>query len=99
MFQQMVGYKIIDNVLHITNNGYDRDEKPFIPLGEYLQDVAQVVNKQMFISVARGMYNDEISKLPEPMKRNGLTTIMEFIKNYDEWKNISKIRFGTCKDF
>lgn len=86
-------YSIIGNVLHTTNNGYDSAEKPMIPLGEYLQDVAQIGDKQLFIHLARGMYNDEISKLPEPLKSNGLNTIMLFIKNYDEWKNINKVKF------
>lgn len=86
-------YAIIDNVIHTANNGHDRNDKPMIPLGEYLQDLAQVGNKKLFIHLARGMYNEEICKLPEPLKSNGLNVIMLFIKNYDEWKNIEKFKF------
>ena len=46
---------IHNNVLHATNNGFDRDEKPSIPFLEFLQDVAQAVNKENFNKLTNDM--------------------------------------------
>ena len=50
---------IHNNVLHATNNGFDRDEKPSIPFLEFLQDVAQAVNKENFIKLTDDMLNND----------------------------------------
>ena len=47
-------------VLHTTNNGFDRDEKPIITFLEFLQDVAQAGNKDDLIKPTNDMLkNDE----------------------------------------
>ncbi len=83
-----------EGVLHTTNNGWDRNEKPMIPFAEYLQDVAQIGNKQLFMNMTSQLYKDEVSKLPEDMKRQGVSTIVAFCRNYDEWKQIQKYTFS-----
>ena len=44
---------IINGVLHTTNNGYDKNEKPIIPFLEFLQDIAEIGSKDKFIQINR----------------------------------------------
>ena len=55
---------IHNGVLHTTNNCFDRNENPMIPFLEFLQDVAQVGNKDFFIKLTNDILkNDEDIKL------------------------------------
>ena len=88
---------IHNNVLHTTNNGFDSDEYPIIPFLEFLQDVAQVGNKEYFIKLTNDMLkNDEdIKLLPKKMFMMLLKDISLFRANYDEWKDYTKIKFAV----
>ena len=60
---------IHNNVWHTTNNGFDRDEKQVLPFIEFLQDVAQAVNKENFIKLTNDMLKNDgdIKLLPKKM--------------------------------
>ena len=82
---------IINGVLHTTNNGYDKNEKPIIPFLEFLQDIAQIGSKDKFIQITDDFIkNDvELKLLPKHMYIMVLKDISLFRKNYDEWKDYS----------
>ena len=92
---------IHNNVLHTTNNGFDSDEYPIIPFLEFLQDIAQVGNKEYFIKLTNDMLkNDEdIKLLPKKMFMMLLKDISLFRANYDEWKDYTKFKFAVKKQF
>ena len=81
----------INGVLHTTNNGYDKNEKPIIPFLEFLQDIAQIGSKDKFIQITDDFIkNDvELKLLPKHMYIMVLKDISLFRKNYDEWKDYS----------
>ena len=83
---------IKNGVLYTTNNGFDKNEKPIIPFLEFLQDVAQVDNKDLFIKLTNDMVknDEEIKLLPKHMYMMALKDIALFRKNYDEWKDFTK---------
>ena len=89
----MIAYNLEEGCLMTSNNGYDKEEKPMIPFGEFLQDVAQIDNRRTFIRLVDNMIETEIKYLPDPIKSIALKTIEEFKENYDNWKNISNYRF------
>ena len=86
---------IKNGVLYTTNSGFDKNEKPIIPFLEFLQDIAQVDNKDLFIKLTNDMVkNDkEIKLLPKHMYMMSLKDIALFRKNYDEWKDFTKYIF------
>ena len=90
---------IYHGVLHTTNNGFDRNENRIISFLEFLQDVAQVGNKDNFIQLTNDMLkNDEDMKLlPKFMLIMLLKDITLFRANYDEGKDYTKIRFCVRK--
>ena len=90
---------IHNNDLHTAKNGFDSDEYPIIPFLEFLQDVAQVGNKEYFIKLTNDMLkNDEdIKSLPKKMFMMLLKDISLFRANYDEWKDYTKIKFAVKK--
>ena len=91
----MTTYFVKDNILFTTNNGKDRNKTPYIPFAEFLQDCAQVNDKDFFIELTNHMVKDELHKLPKPMFINAIKTIKLFRENYNEWKDISKIKFSS----
>ena len=62
----MTTYFVKDNILFTTNNGKDRNKTPYIPFAEFLQDCAQVNDKDFFIELTNHMVKDELHKLPKP---------------------------------
>ena len=88
-------YFIKNNVLYTSNYGTDRDKNPFIPFAEFLQDCAQVNDKDFFIKLTNDMVRDEIGYMPKHFKQMYLKTIKSFRDNYDEWKQIKKYKFAS----
>lgn len=88
-----MAYNLEGGCLMTSNNGYDKEEKPMIPFGEFLQDVAQIDNKREFIRLVNNMIDTEIKYLPDPMKSIALKTIEEFKENYDDWKDYKHYQF------
>ena len=84
-----------DNILFTTNYGKDKNKIPYIPFAEFLQDCAQVNDKDFFIKLTNDMVKDEIRKLPKQMFMNAIKIIKLFRDNYDEWKQIDKVRFAS----
>lgn len=86
----MMLYTMKDGCLMTSNNGYDQNEKPLISFVEFLQDVAQIDDKNIFKIMVNEMVETEIKFLPDPMKTIALNTIYQFVENYDEWKDYRK---------
>jgi len=82
-------YFIQDEKLYTTNNGWDKKEKPCIPLMEFLEDVLQIrniVSEDMSKKILRTSINDienEINRLPSNMKTLGFTDLTMFKSLYD----------------
>ena len=91
---------IHNRVLHTYNNGFDRNENPILSFLEFLQDIAQVGNKDDFLKVTNDMLKndyDGMKLLPKHMFTMILKNIALFRANYDQWKDYTMIRFVVKK--
>jgi hypothetical protein len=70
-----------NNILHTTNNGFDKMTKPLITFDEFLLDIC-ILPQSHFNSMVKDLYEREISKLPTHMKSQAVATIVEYRKNY-----------------
>jgi hypothetical protein len=79
-------YFMSKGVVMTTNNGYDKNETPFIPLREFLTDVwngLAKINpkdcKTKFNDLVSDMLLKEISMLPREMKLAGMKVCGDFV--------------------
>lgn len=68
--------------LYTSNGGFDKEETPFIPFDEFIEDVC-ILPKDQFMSYIKGMMKNEISILPYHMKKQAVATLVHWRKYYD----------------
>jgi hypothetical protein len=93
----ITSYSMTNGVLMTSNNGFDREENPVIPLREFLEDVWNglvVINPSgcmaQFSNLVIDMMQKEFKFLPTHMKQAGLKVIENFLTDIEKAQELQK---------
>lgn len=81
-------YFIRDNVIYTSNCGYDRNETPYIPLSEFLEDCMCVPTFKFYNELCDELINNEVSRMPSHFKELAMKDINDAKRLY--LKNVMK---------